>query len=281
MDSKAVSTKANILIADIEKELKSNNWKDIKTLATEYAGDLDKIIPESKPFGINEQHMKLLVKILKKLREKYAGGDKFFAKKLDSLRFNAHLAEVTAAIVEGNKILNEIHRFFVLQMELKKHLKKFLKNEQKVLETVQETEYSTMFGKRFWGTKHIVKRKGWKGIPTPALADEVVRDIEKENNSSKHTLVEITEAVAKLCEILIAKIDEIVAEEDNVTHHVKDGLEKVTVRYEKEEKAIIADLIKAIEAQKKDMSEEWYPVIDHIDLEKGTVEGHIHYRRYK
>ncbi|MFH1064162.1 MAG: hypothetical protein V1729_03720 [Candidatus Woesearchaeota archaeon] len=277
MTADHVQDKAQVLIDSLNKELTDNNWKPMRILAQDYAKYLDRIVIESRAFRINEQHAKMIVKLLKALHKKYSPSDKWFAKKWEEAVFNSRLKEVTAENMHGNKIMKELHEFLVLQMHLKKAVKEFSDKEKKVLVKLRKMDYSTFLGTRSFLTRHIERKKG---APWLTMKDEVEGKLEEHfaDPSSRYGIVEVTQEVRNLCQELLTKIQEVMDEEENVSHHASTRSEFFK-RYE-EETALIKKLVDAIKVEKEILSEEWRPVIDHIGPVEGKMEGHIHYRRY-
>jgi hypothetical protein len=271
-----LGSKAQQIIDALEQELKDKGWHPIKKLAENYAKDLDNITGQAKPFGINEQHIKLIVKALKEVHSKYSPHDKWFARNWDAVMFNSRLREVMTNLVSNNKIAKELQEFLALQMKLKNVTELFLKNELKILVKYRQVRSSTMFGKRFWGTKHVVKRKGFPWLTTK---DEVEGPVHEEiaDPSTTYGMVEVTQQVVDLARELITKIQDVIDEERNVTHNAGSRVE-FNNKYDIE-KEVIRRLRHAILVQKRVMSEEWWPVIDDI-VQPNQLKGHIHYRRY-
>jgi hypothetical protein len=282
MKDKEIQDKAQLLIDEIEKELKDKKWKPIKRLAEDYGDNFDRIVEDAKCFHIDDekvkiggQHANMLVKMLKALRKKYAPSDKFFAKKWNSIMFDSRLHEVTSEIIHENKLTNEYHEFFKLQVQLDKEVKRFSENEEKILVKLRQMHYSTMFGGRFWGTKHFTRRKGF---PWLTLKDEVEGELEEHMTvpSTRDGIVDVTQEVRNLCLELVTKIQEVLEEEKNVTQHVGSRVQ-FTRKYD-EEKLLIRKLADAIRRQKLLMRDHWEPIIDKVEYKKGKMHGHIEFK---
>jgi len=271
-----VNSRAQQIIDGLEQELKDRNWKPIKKLAEDYAKDLDQIAKESVNFQINEQHIKLIVRALKDLHSKYAPHDKWFARNWDSAMFYSRLREVMTNLVSNNKIAKELQEFLVLQMRLKNLTERFLKNEMKILVKYRQVESSTMFGKSFWGTRHVVKKRGFPWMTSKSEVEGPIQEKEV-TPSTTYGMVEVTQQVVDLARELIAKIQDVIDEERNVTHNAGSRVE-FNNKYDTE-KEVIKRLRHAILVQKRVMSEEWWPVIDDI-AQPNQLKGHVHYRRY-
>jgi len=275
MGDSEVKAKAKQLIDSLENELRTKGWKPIQQLAKDYAKNFDKIVPNSKAFKIDEQHAKLIVKLLKALRAKHAPKDKFFAKLWDKATFDYHLVEVTSEIIDKNKATNEYHNFFRLQLNLKRATEIFKNNEEKILVEYREMHYTTLFGKKNFLTRHIFRKKGFPWLTMKQEEEgKLVEDLAK--GSTTYGIVEVTQEVKNLCEELLALITEVMDAEDNVTHFPDAAKLDLNTKFDKENE-LIDELMAAIRIQKKIMSEDWHPVINKISGEE--MHGHIHYER--
>lgn len=295
MGDKEVEDKAQEIIEMLNKELLEKGWVEIKELAFRYADDLDKIRKEAHAFNDkrivdehrDDKHMEMIVKILREFKRRHAQNNtkvlKHIVKQWDKLMFYSRLKEVVKDVVHANKLTKEYHNFFSLQVRLNKSVEEFSANEEKILVKLRKTHYSTMFGKRFWGTRHIVRRKGFPWMTTKK---EVEGELEQtiETPPTTFGLIEVTQTVRNLCQELLAKIAEVMDEEQNVTHDAgsRRNLSNVdeTGKYD-EEKRIIKRMERAIELQKRMLSEDWEPVIDNIDPRNGSMKGHIRYTRVR
>ncbi|MBN1543925.1 hypothetical protein JW898_00505 [Candidatus Woesearchaeota archaeon] len=295
MGDKEVEDKSQEIIEMLNKELLDKGWVEIKDLAFRYANDLDQIRREAHAFNSgkivdehrDDKHMEMIVRILHEFRRRHAQNNtrvlRQILKQWDKLMFYSRLKEVVKDVVHANKLTKEYHVFFNLQVRLKKAVEEFSANEEKILVKLRKTHYSTWFGKRFWGTRHIVKKSGFPWLTTKK---EVEGRLEQSIETPPTTfgLIEVTQTVRNLCQELLAKIAEVMDEEQNVTHDAgsRRSLSNVdeTGKYD-EEKRVIKRLERAIELQKRMLSEDWEPVIDNIDPRNGSMKGHIRYTRVR
>jgi hypothetical protein len=275
MGDPEVKEKAKRFIEALENELLTKGWKPIQGLAKDYAKKFDKIIPNSKAFNIDEQHAKLIVKLLKALRAKHAPKDKFFAKLWDKATFDYHLVEVAREMIDKNKATNEYHNFFRLQLNLKRTTEIFKNNEEKILVIYREMHHTTLFGKKTFLTRHIFRKKGFPWLTMKQEEEgKLIEDLGK--GSTTYGLVEVTQEVKNLCEELLALIAEVMDAEDNVTHFPDAAKLDLNTKFDKENE-LIDELMTAIIIQKKIMSEDWHPVFSKISGDE--MHGHIHYER--
>ncbi|MBW2972592.1 hypothetical protein KY359_06150 [Candidatus Woesearchaeota archaeon] len=275
MTDEHVKDKAQEIINMLNGELTTKmQWVDMRTLATRYPNpsDIERQAKEWNDGRIvddhrQDKHIDLIVKILREMKRRHArnsGVWKTLMKGWDAATFNSKMKEVVTDIVRGNKLTKEAHVFFMLQVKLKKVIEEFAKNEEKVLVQLRETTSKRRFF-RFW------KKKETEEITREILDAETPADI-----------VAVTQVVRNLCEELLAKIQEVMDEEQNITHHVGGWPELSnpdhTGKFDEELK-IISQLLKAIEIQRRRLSEVWEPVIDEINPTDGSMKGHIQYRR--
>lgn len=282
MDTKTVEQRADELLENLQNEFSSRNWKSLRQIAKDYAKDPNRVIVDGERYGINEQHLKMVMRILKRMKHKYANNStnaflRWLKDKKDWAMFKPHARVVTEELIHGNKVAKEVHEFLVLQARLHKIAQKFADNEEKLIVKFRKMRSSTFFGRKFWGTRHIVRRKGFPWART-VEKEEGPLETRTVQPSSGYGLVDVTQAVRDLTHQLIEKIEEIREEADNVQHHAST-MQEFNRKYE-EEKQLIMRLIEAIKLQKRIMSEEWWPVIDKVRTEQGRMEGHVHYRRY-
>ncbi len=244
MDESKVRERARAIIESLESELIGKNWKSIRQLGIDYWKDLEKIQQHAKAFDINDQHLKMILKMLKHLRIK-CGNDKSFAKDLSSDEFYAKLTETAVELMDNNKVLKEFHEFFVLQTKMKKLVEGFAGREEQVLKQLRNESDAA-------AKKKADKRKE----PAAPVDNTPVAEEQK----ALPNVVETTQEVRNLCQELIAKIKEVMDEEENVTHHATsrtalsrtDNSGRHFGKYE-EERHLIKKLIEAIHRQKERM----------------------------